>query len=170
VAYGHGPYTTSGFTQRVLPVGARRPFDKLRAVPSTSLRDGERSRAMSEVEPRLAPTSLLPPARCPRIRGTPNPYSGPGTLRCAFTAVSANSTPALVPSISQTSSVFQFSPRACRYRAIETLALLELCMLTGWLLAAGDNSPSNPLTLMGTSRDFSPGPEGRGFRVCVKTR
>jgi hypothetical protein len=32
--------------------GGKRPFDKLRAVPSTLLRDGERSRTVSEVEPR----------------------------------------------------------------------------------------------------------------------
>jgi hypothetical protein len=37
----------------VAVVGPRRPFDKLRAVPSASLGDGERSRTVSEVEPRL---------------------------------------------------------------------------------------------------------------------
>jgi 4-amino-4-deoxy-L-arabinose transferase-like glycosyltransferase len=37
-------------------VGATRPFDKVRAVPSALLRDGERSRTVSEVEPRVAPT------------------------------------------------------------------------------------------------------------------
>jgi hypothetical protein len=43
-------------------VGARRPFDKLRAVPSALLRDAERGRSVSEVEPRLAPTTLAPRA------------------------------------------------------------------------------------------------------------
>jgi REP element-mobilizing transposase RayT len=39
----------------IIDVGARRPFDKLRAVPSALLRDAERSRSVSEVEPCLAP-------------------------------------------------------------------------------------------------------------------
>ena len=59
-AHGHAPLRPPAFARRVLPEGARRPFGKLKAVPSALLRDGERSRTVSEVEPRLAPASSLP--------------------------------------------------------------------------------------------------------------
>jgi hypothetical protein len=74
--YGHTTWAPlSGLTRRVLPVGARRPFDKLRAAPSALLtlrlrspslpaallKDAERSRSVSNAEGRNGERSRTAP-------------------------------------------------------------------------------------------------------------